>query len=290
MKKITRLVSLFFSGIFLFIACSPKEKAESNQASKDSVLSSALTSVTPQIAQSSVDSSAFEKFIELFSSSETEIPTDILTSLSINNEFGRYSTKEILERGSITFVLFNHFKPVGPGIDELYAATFSKDGILIEEALIGSSYPSSGPDGGGEEYNYRYDAKRKILYVNNSTIEWDEGTQQEVTKEVSHSFQLIREGKLVDPGESTEKSERAYPEVSDRLLEKGELANKTKEELLIMRNEPFAAYGYIFKNTFLKSYFESKSWYNPQFNNVNDKLSSIEKVNVQLIKEVENTK
>jgi hypothetical protein len=290
MKKAMKILSLILSSILLFVGCAPKEKQESNHAINDSVLSSASVPAAPQLAQPSVNPSVFESFIELFSAPGTEIPTDILTSLSMNNEFGRYSTKEILERGSITFVLFNHFKQVGPGIEELYAATFSKEGTLIEETLLGSSYPSSGPDGGGEDYNYRYDAKRKILYVTNSTIVWDEGTQEEVTKEVAHSFQLASDGKLVDPGESSEKSEREYPEVSERLLEKGELATRTKEELMIMRNEPFAAYGYIFKNKFLKDYFSSKAWYDPQFDNVNERLSEIEKVNIRLIKEVEDAK
>ncbi len=105
-----------------------------------------------------------------------------------------------------------------------------------------------------------------------------------MTNDVVHSFLLSIDGGIVSV------NPREYPEVSERLLAKAELANKTKEELMIMRNEPFAAYGYIFKNKFLKNYFESKAWYNPQFDNVSDQLSDTEKTNIQLIKEVEDSK
>ncbi len=282
MKKSIGLIGAILIGSQVFVACTSKEKTQSNQESKDSTLANSPVTTLLQSAKIVEDSSDFGKFIQLFNSPGTEISTDILSALSINNEVGRYTSKEILRNDSIILVLFNHMRQVGPGIDELHAATFSKDGTLIEEALLGSSYPSSGPDGGGQGYNYRYDAQRNILYVTNSTIEWDESAQEEVTTEALHYFQLTSDGKLVNP--------RQYPEVSERLLEQAELVSKTKEELMIMRNEPFAAYGYIFKNMFLKNYFESKAWYNPQFDNVSDRLSEIEKANIQLIKEAEDSK
>jgi hypothetical protein len=259
-----------------------KEKTESSQASKDSVPSNSPTSES-QPEQTLDDVSDFEKFIQQFDSPGTLIPSEILSALSVSNEGGKYTSKEIFTKDSIVLVLFNHFRPIGPGVDELHAATFSKGGTLLGQQLLGSSYPSSGPEGGGQDYNYQYDEHRGILYVTNATIDWDEGTQQEMTQEVFHSFQLTSDGKLVPPL-------REYPEVSERLLEQAELTTKTKEELMLMRNEPFAAYGYIFKNTFLKSYFENKPWYNPQFENVNERLTEIEKANVRLIKEVEDTR
>jgi hypothetical protein len=281
---------LYFLVFLIVFNCAPGKKENDQQ---DTVAHPSDTvAVNPAFTNSSVptsqpvqtpeDLAVFEKFIELFNSLGSEISSDILSTLSVSNEVGRYTSKEILRQDSIIFVLFNHMKQVGPGIDELHAATFSKDGTLLEQQFLGSSYPSSGPDGGGEDYNYQYDAERKILHVTNSTIEWDEDSQQEVIEKVEHSFQLTSDGKLVNP--------RAYPEVSERLLEKTELSNKTKEELMIMRNEPFAAYGYIFKNKFLKNYFANKTWYVPQFDNVSEKLSEIGKANVRLIKEVEDSK
>jgi hypothetical protein len=177
MKKLARIIGLALTSTFLFVACSTKEKTETNQVTKDSVLSSDLIPTPSQAGQASEDASDFGKFIQLFNSPGTEISPELLSALSISNEVGGYTSREILENDSIIFVLFNHMKPVGPGVDELHAATFSKDGTFIVEVLIGSSYPSSGPDGGGEDYHYRYDTNRKILQVTNSTIEWDENAQ-----------------------------------------------------------------------------------------------------------------
>lgn len=55
------------------------------------------------------------------------------------------------------------------------------------------------------------------------------------------------------------------------------------EDLDVMRNEIFAAHGYQFKNKKWQDYFSSKSWYQAQFDDVNDQLTAIEKHNIQVI-------
>jgi hypothetical protein len=60
-----------------------------------------------------------------------------------------------------------------------------------------------------------------------------------------------------------------------------------KEELKIMRNEIFARHGYIFKADDLTNYFSEQDWYNPQFNDISDRLTPIEKENIGLIKQFE---
>lgn len=55
------------------------------------------------------------------------------------------------------------------------------------------------------------------------------------------------------------------------------------EDLDIMRNEIFAEYGYKFTTDKWKKYFSAKSWYKPLYDNVDDKLSPIDKANVQTI-------
>ncbi|NQY04869.1 MAG: YARHG domain-containing protein [Flavobacteriaceae bacterium] len=60
------------------------------------------------------------------------------------------------------------------------------------------------------------------------------------------------------------------------------------EDLDIMRNEIFAEYGYKFKTDKWIAYFDSKPWYEPKHDNVDDLLSEIEKHNVTLILEVKN--
>ena len=74
-----------------------------------------------------------------------------------------------------------------------------------------------------------------------------------------------------------------------RKLTELELSQYTKQELAYIRNEIFARYGYVFANKEYEQYFNWKSWYIPDysFNGSIDNLNSIEKYNVNLIKELE---
>lgn len=66
------------------------------------------------------------------------------------------------------------------------------------------------------------------------------------------------------------------------------LKGKSANELRIMRNEIFARYGYIFNSQDLSEYFETKLWYNPTNSNVDDKLTDIDKSNIERILKFEN--
>ncbi len=55
------------------------------------------------------------------------------------------------------------------------------------------------------------------------------------------------------------------------------------EDLDIMKNEIFAYYGYKFKTEKWKNYFSKTHWYKPLYNNIDDKLSALEKYNIQVI-------
>ena len=79
-----------------------------------------------------------------------------------------------------------------------------------------------------------------------------------------------------------------YPFVSTEIMINDILGNFDNKELRIMRNEIFARYGYIFKTAEMKAYFESQDWYSGLYDDVNDKLTDLEKLNVQLIKRYEN--
>lgn len=79
-----------------------------------------------------------------------------------------------------------------------------------------------------------------------------------------------------------------YTFVSTEIMIKGILGKFDKKELRIMRNEIFARYGYKFKTAEMKAYFESQNWYSGLYDNVNDKLTDLEKLNIQLIIKLEN--
>lgn len=57
----------------------------------------------------------------------------------------------------------------------------------------------------------------------------------------------------------------------------------TIADLDLMRNEIYAAHGYRFKSKKWQDYFGKQAWYTPQFDNVDDQLSEIEKHNVTAI-------
>ncbi len=65
----------------------------------------------------------------------------------------------------------------------------------------------------------------------------------------------------------------------------------TKNELEIMRNEIFARYGLKFSlGGEMDLYFRQQKWYKPQYENVTKFLTQLELGNIELIKEIENSK
>ena len=80
----------------------------------------------------------------------------------------------------------------------------------------------------------------------------------------------------------------SYPEGSLRYLSYNDIAGRSKWELSVMRNEIYARHGYIFtSNMSIKNHFESKSWYDPRYYNVDNMLSKVEKWNINYIKSFE---
>lgn len=80
----------------------------------------------------------------------------------------------------------------------------------------------------------------------------------------------------------------SYPEGSIRYLNYNDISGRTKWELSVMRNEIYARHGYIFTtNQSIKQHFESKSWYEPRYYNVDNRLSKTEKWNINYIKSYE---
>jgi len=105
--------------------------------------------------------------------------------------------------------------------------------------------------------------------------------------ECSCEFSIDTE-ELVEPDNNiTTNSSLLYPQTSERILSRTELANYTAWELRIMRNEIFAKYGYIFKSEDLKNYFNQQLWYRPRYSDVSDRLTPIEKKNTETIKSME---
>lgn len=76
-------------------------------------------------------------------------------------------------------------------------------------------------------------------------------------------------------------------DTSVRYLSRDELSNWGSWDLAAARNEIFARHGRIFYTDEWKSYFATKSWYNPRYENVDDQLSDVEWANLELIMKLE---
>jgi len=80
-----------------------------------------------------------------------------------------------------------------------------------------------------------------------------------------------------------------YPQASLRQLDKDELQKMSKIDLMIMQNEIYARYGFIFKSgEELDIYFKKQKWYSGQHNAVTNFLTRLEIENIKLIYQIEN--
>lgn len=108
--------------------------------------------------------------------------------------------------------------------------------------------------------------------------------------ETTYEFEYLKVDGCSINSLSTKKKvnpDRDFPIASKKLLTNEDLKALSKEELRLMRNEIFAAYGYKFKSQDLAKHFNKKNWYNPEHDDVTSQLSDIEKLNAQRIFEYE---
>ena len=76
----------------------------------------------------------------------------------------------------------------------------------------------------------------------------------------------------------------------DKNIPDSALAVLNKEELRLLRNTIYAKHGMIFQSDDLKTHFQQFSWYNPRSNNVDGRLTEVDKNNIEDIQAFENTK
>jgi len=74
----------------------------------------------------------------------------------------------------------------------------------------------------------------------------------------------------------------------DDIIPDSALAVLNKDELKLLRNTIYAKYGMIFQSNDLKTHFQKFSWYNPINNNIEGRLSEIDRDNIKNILVFEN--
>ena len=75
--------------------------------------------------------------------------------------------------------------------------------------------------------------------------------------------------------------------VVENILSEDDLKDLSSSELMYLRNDVYAWYGYTFKNQDLAEYYSQLDWYTPLYSNVDSLLTDIDKRNVELILEFE---
>jgi len=166
-----------------------------------------------------------------------------------------------------------------------YIFTFNNDHIL-QTTILGSSLYQ----GFRIKFcflNYYYDS---ILEVYSGSSDTDGYTGVETILSEKYEYYLIYELGYKKVYMNQASKNRKYPISTTKLLKKNEIEDLSKQQLDIMRNEIFANRGYIFKTDKWKEYFSYKDWYTPKYEDVNDKISVIEKMNIQTILEVSSNK
>jgi hypothetical protein len=91
---------------------------------------------------------------------------------------------------------------------------------------------------------------------------------------------VIRHARPQDPYAFLRQFGGDHPETFLRALTRAELADRSADELRLMRNEIFARYGYRFKDAALLERFRKNAGYRPGLSNVDAFLSELERANV----------
>ena len=68
------------------------------------------------------------------------------------------------------------------------------------------------------------------------------------------------------------------------------LAVLSNAELRLLRNTIFARHGMIFQSNDLRTHFQQFHWYNPRSNNVDNRLTEIDRINIENIRIFENAR
>ncbi|WP_144554939.1 YARHG domain-containing protein [Bacillus sp. X1(2014)] len=108
-------------------------------------------------------------------------------------------------------------------------------------------------------------------------------TEQSKDKDVENIDQTSHDQPSTEQGSSNPSSTEYILPASDKgVMSEEDIANLSKGQLRLARNEIYARHGYVFKSEDLQTYFSSKSWYHPD-QSFDGSLNEIEKENVNFI-------
>lgn len=236
--------------------------------------------ISLQLQQNCID-----EFVSKYRLSHTSYPQKIelelfqclFTDEMVYSDVETYEVLKIFIKDVSYTVLVSGIIGAGAGGDNIHLYSFNRNGKILKRSFVGGNYFY---EDFGKNCNVKI-INDSLVQVTNSSYSDSDYTEKE---EIDYYYINKFIHKEVDKGLIDKR--RDFWIASYRIIETKELQKLTINELEIMRNEIFAAHGYIFKTSKWKDYFKDKSWYNPQYVNVNDNLTLIEKINIQNIIEV----
>ncbi|MDH7444365.1 YARHG domain-containing protein [Aquimarina sp. 2201CG14-23] len=229
--------------------------------------------------------SEFESLVELFAESKKVIPEDValkyfeFTSSERANEL---LTNGIIIKTDRYVLLSTRFDCNAEGVCEQSTLTsFTVDGKRIDKI----DFERAMADCSFDDTRASVFISKDLLVFKETREKLDcQGDGKQIGKKIWLEFQPIKEdGTFSKPYIDRKASERENFIFSHRMFSITELDGKTEEELAIIKNEIFASHGYMFKTKKWQDYFESKSWYIPTTGDAVNKLSTIERKNIELI-------
>ncbi|WP_299184468.1 YARHG domain-containing protein [uncultured Aquimarina sp.] len=229
--------------------------------------------------------SEFNKLLEVFNEQNKEIPVDLALKYF---DFKSTERANALLTGKVIVKTDNYVI--------LSTIMSCNVGVSCEQSSITSFTPL------GDRVNTisferkiadcSFDDSRMSVFVSNNLLVFKEvrekldciGDGKQIGIKMWLEFQPIKEdGTFSKPYTDLKAVERENYIFSHRVFTVEELNGKTEEELAIIKNEIFASHGYMFTKKKWQDYFESKSWYLPSGTDAADKLTAIERKNVELI-------
>ncbi|PXX96133.1 hypothetical protein DF185_20335 [Marinifilum breve] len=234
-------------------------------------------------------SEKFNKFIDCFRSSFKEIPKELFYEICDEEENDRLvgvdAVKILNDESNIT-VLVDLVYPEGGYTSMVMIYTFSNSGELLERTALGNNMLDLS---GGDQCEFEMKSKNLLEVVQKNIVY--EGVDYEIERvaDSTYKYYFIDEnGFDVILSRITQKRKYILPSL--KVFNSKELYQYEESELDIMRNEIFADHGYIFKSKKWSDYFSKIAWYQPRFDDVSDKLTEIEKINIKRILEVSKRK
>lgn len=225
-----------------------------------------------------IKDSIFQEFISYFTDeSNAYIPKDFFldnfNSVCNNQMMEVVDPQEIFVFDKSIICIIEIGFPWDNPVYDFYYIIFTKNGQILESVKFAGTNKDLEGNGRYSSYEIFGDSLMQVFIKVNDLKKYEQFLITEEGVERFFSFRYPSK-------------KRKYPFTTERFVSEKELGKLSKSELDIMRNEIFADHGYIFKTKKWKDYFSQQEWYEPRYEDVTDKITIIEKINIEKILEI----